>query len=74
MKKLIPFLLISSLLLSACNILDSSNFELQEKCAKHSEKLFAEKGYNFEKGTLSNYYNKKLDICFALFESSDFSN
>lgn len=71
MKKLLPILLLTSLLLSACNINGASDFELQEKCAEHSKNLFHERGYTNDHSSFSNHFNKKSNKCFILIESID---
>jgi len=71
MKKYIPLLLATSLLLSACSIGwgNQNNLDNQEKCYKQSLQYFnasneASDELRIITNTFTNHYNQKLNKCF----------
>jgi len=77
MKKLLPLLLATSLLLSACSIdwsnrkenivSEKSMFEQKQECEKYITD--ANKYYNNNDGWVRIFYSKKLDTCIVVFIS-----
>ena len=76
MKKYIPFILLISILISACGVnwndekTSESNFELQERCAKYAHDLFTDSLWDNDVkfSDYTNHFNSKLNKCFALIE------